>query len=177
MRGWMATAALIGSGGCGGPGHGGAGTGGEAGFDCKDRMAGYVAHGTLGAEEVGVALDCRERGPRLVRWRVESDGTRAEDALGMSTGQFEALWQKIDDSGWRDLQDCAAGDEHDPVYLFTFKDWNSAASFQCQNLDPPYPYHTILDELNAAATSGRGQLGPDVPAPDEQNPAKPGGRR
>jgi hypothetical protein len=136
-------------------------------FECNDRMAGYVAHGTLGAEELGVAIDCAERGPRIVRWRVDPDGTRAEDARGMTPGQFDALWRKVDQSGWRDLQDCASASDKDPVYSFTFRDWSAQNAFECQALDPPFPYHTIRDELDRAARQGRRQLGPDVVAPDE----------
>lgn len=177
MRGWTRAAAVIVLGACGGAPRDGGGAEAAA-FDCKDRMAGYVAHGTLGADELGVAIDCGERGPRLIRWRVESDGTRAEDARGLSPGEFETLWRKIDDTGWRNLQDCSGGGgERDPVYTFSFKDWTGAASFACRSADPPYPYHAILNELDRAATSGRGQLGPDVPAPDETAPGNNGGPR
>lgn len=172
-----AAAIVVVLGACGGAQRGEGSDSGEAGgFDCKDRMAGYVAHGTLGADEIGVAIDCGERGPRLIRWRVESDGTRAEDARGLTPGQFDTLWRKVDDTGWRNLQDCNGGGDHDPVYTFSFKDWTGAASFECRSADPPYPYHTILDELDVAATSGRGQLGPDDIAPDELAPNKKGGK-
>lgn len=146
-------------------------------FQCNDRMAGYVAHGTLGAEELGVAIDCAERGPRLTRWRVEPDGTRAEDSRGLTPGQFDALWRKVDDTGWRDLHDCASPSDKDPIYSFTFKDWSATNTFECQSADPPFPYHTILDELDLAASQGRRQLGPDVPAPDETGPAAAKGAR
>jgi len=136
-------------------------------FECNERVAGYVAHGTLGAEELGVAIDCAERGPRIVRWRIDPEGTRADDARGLTPGQFDALWRKVDQSGWRDLQDCASPSDKDPIYTFTFKDATAQNTFECQALDPPFPYHTILDELDLAASQGRPQLGPDVVAPDE----------
>jgi hypothetical protein len=179
MRGWTATTStmfLVGAAACGGAQRD-AGRESAQGFTCNDRMAGYVGHGTLAADEIGVAIDCAARGPRLLRWRVESDGTRAEDERGLSPGEFDTLWRKIDDTGWRDLQGCDGGAEHDPVYTFSFKDWTGAASFECRSADPPFPYHTILDELDRLALSGRGQLGPDVPAPDETAAKKMKGAR
>jgi hypothetical protein len=145
--------------GCGGAPRGGSDEPG-AGWQCNDRMAGYVGHGTMGAQEIGVAVDCAERGPRIVRWRVDAAGTRAEDARGITPGAFDAIWRKLDGTGWRDQHDCTAGGENDPVYTFSFKDWQAQRTFACQSIDPPFPYHTILDELDLAANRGQPQLGP-----------------
>jgi hypothetical protein len=169
-RRWVAGPLLLASAAvaCGG-GQRGGGDEDRASFDCNDRMVGYVAHGTMAAPEVGVAVDCAERGPRLVRWRVESDGTRAEDARGMTTGEFDALWRKIEGTGWRDLGDCNASGFDAPTYMFSFRTAEQASSCECQHTEPPYPYHAILRELDALAARGK-QLGPDDIAPDEIAP-------
>jgi hypothetical protein len=139
----------------------------DATFACDDRMAGYIARGTIAAAEIGVAMDCDERGPRLIRWRVEADGTHAEDSHGITPDQFDTLWRKIDQTGWRDLHDCAASGDDAPIYSFSFRDHGASNTFACQHTDPPFPFRTIRDELDIAAARGRRQLGPDEPAPDE----------
>ena len=136
-------------------------------FDCGDRLATYVAKKPFGASERGVALDCEEAGPRLKRWLVTDEGTRAEEARGMTPGEFDALWKKVDGVGWRDLKDCPTGDDKEPIFTFSFRDWTGKNGFTCQALRPPYPYYTIVDELDMAAHKGRPQLAPDEPAPDE----------
>lgn len=163
MRGAAAVAIVV-AGACGGGQH--ATDEDVASFDCDNRMVGYVAHGTLAAAEVGVAVDCAERGPRLVRWQVQADGTRAEDAQSLTTGEFNNLWRKIDAMGWRDLSDCDSSGSDAPDYTFSFKQADQSNSSECQHTDPPYPWHTILDELDAIAARG-GQLAPDDVGPDE----------
>jgi hypothetical protein len=169
---WLAVVGAVGCGG--GQKTGGGDEEGDARFACNDRMVGYIARGSLAAEEIGIAVDCAERGPRLVRWRVEHDGTRADDARSLTTGEFDALWRKIDQSGWRDLGDCTAGGDHAPIYSFSFRDSEQQSTCECQHDDPPFPWHMIRDELDALAAKG-GQLGPDDVAPDEIAPRK-GGR-
>ena len=142
-----------------------------ASFDCDGRMVGYVAHGTMAAAEVGVAVDCAERGPRIVRWQVQSDGTRAEDSHSMTTGEFDVLWRKIDAMGWRDLADCDGSGGNAPTYSFSFKQADQSSSCECQHTDPPFPWHTILDELDRIAAQG-GQLGGE-PADDDLDKPKP----
>jgi hypothetical protein len=137
-------------------------------FECNDRMAGYVATQTLGAAEMGVAISC-DQGPRLVRWRVTTDGTRAEETRNLTPGEFDKLWYKVDASGWRDLKSCAGdGGDDDPIFKFSFKDWTGDAQFECQTRKPPFPYNTILDELDLAAAWGRKQLGPDEGPPADE---------
>jgi len=146
-----------------------------ASFDCDGRMVGYVARGTMAAAEVGIAVDCAERGPRIVRWQVQSDGTRAEDSHSLSTGEFDTLWRKIDATGWRDLGDCESSGDNAPTYSFCFKQADQSNTADCQSDDPPFPWHTIRDELDTIAARG-GQLQPDDVAPDEVKPAKGKGK-
>ena len=51
-------------------------------FECNDRAASYMVVGSLVAAELGVLLDCREAGPRIVRWTV--DGASAENPANRS---------------------------------------------------------------------------------------------
>jgi hypothetical protein len=164
-----AAVAMVGAAACGGGQRGGGEDDDGARFDCNGRMVGYIARGTIAAEEIGVAADCAERGPRLVRWRVEKDGTRADDARSMTTGEFDTLWRKINQTGWRDLGDCNASGFDAPTYTFSFQDAEQAATCECQHTEPPFPYYTIINELDALASQGK-QLAPDDIAPDELVP-------
>lgn len=139
-------------------------------FDCRDRAASYVAFGTMVAPETGIQLDCRDAGPRLVRWTVDGAGNRDETTKSLSVSQFERLWDKIDGSGWRYLTDCnGTGGDGDPIYQFEVHDWNGTGAFACQNRGPlPHPYFVITDQLDLAVaelmqrpTSNR--KGPDDP--------------
>ena len=125
----------------------------NADFDCHDRVASYVVVGSLTAAEVGVQVDCAEKGPRVRRWTVTKDGTRDEYEGSMTVGDFDRMWDKIDGAGWKYLKDCdGTGQPDDPVYSFDVKDWNGSASFECTNAgDLPYPYNTIVDELDFKA--------------------------
>ena len=167
---------ILGAAACGGGQRGGGDSDEDrARFDCNERMVGYLARGSIAADEIGVAVDCAERGPRLVRWRVEKDGTRTDDARSLTTGEFDALWRKMDQTGWRDLGDCNANSDDAPIYTFSFKTAEQATTCECQHTDPPFPYHTILDELDKMASQG-GQLAPDDVAPDELVPKGKGKR-
>ena len=48
------------------------------------------------------------------------------------------------------------------AHLIACRDQNKA-TFQCQSTSMPYPYNTIVDPLDVAAQSGRGQLGDSEP--------------
>ncbi|HVK75540.1 MAG TPA: hypothetical protein VM734_19555 [Kofleriaceae bacterium] len=135
----------------------------NADFDCRDRVASYVVMGSLAAAEVGVQVDCAEQGPRVRRWTVERDGTRDEYEGSLGVHEFDVLWSKIDGAGWRYLKDCdGTGQPSDPVYTFDVKDWNGSATFSCTNAGPlPYPYNTLVDELDFKAAAA---------APEDKTP-------
>ncbi len=134
----------------------------NARFDCRDRTASYVAVGSIVAAEVGVMIDCRDQGPRIVRWTTTRDGNRDEHAASLSVGEFERLWDKVEGAGWRYLKDCdGTGQPSDPMYTFDVVDWNGQASFACTNAgELPYPYHIIVDNLDLTAA----QHAPKTPA-------------
>jgi len=122
-------------------------------FDCRDRAASYVVVGSLVASELGVMVDCRDQGPRIVRWTSTDAGNRVEQAASLTVGDFERLWDKIEGAGWKYLKDCdGTGAAGDPMYTFDVVDWNGQASFACTHGGPlPFPYHIIVDELDLSA--------------------------
>jgi hypothetical protein len=127
-------------------------------FDCHERSAGYTLVGSLAGPEIGVQLDCAVAGPRIVRWTVDRAGVRDEHQASLGIHEFDRIWERIDGSGWRNLNDCTgSGGEHDPAYAIEVKDWNRQRAFSCVNAGPlPFPYNTIVDELDlrAAAIGG-----------------------
>jgi hypothetical protein len=139
----------------------------NADFDCRDRAVSYVVMGSLTAAEVGVMIDCVTAGPRVVRWTVTSQGNREEYEGSLGVNEFDRLWEKIDGAGWRYLAECeGSGQPGDPVYNFDVQDWNQQAAFSFTNAGPlPYPYNTIVDELDfkaaAAAPKERGKPDPE----------------
>lgn len=134
-------------------------------FDCRERMASYVATKHIGGDEIGVQLDCEASGPRIKRWRTDKTGHRVEDERAITPGDFEKTWKEIDGTGWAYLKDCSNGslDERDPVYVFDVKDDQQKGTFQCQTRVVPYPYNDISDALDLLASQGRKQLGDDEP--------------
>ena len=143
---WLALALA----GCGNPNR--AELAANRNFDCRDRSASYLAIGSMIGAEAGVMIDCRDAGPRLVRWTVDRDGNRDEQAKSLSVAQFERVWEKVDGTGWRYLKDCAGtGEDGDPIYNFDVIDWNGQGTFACQNRGPlPYPYFILADQLDLA---------------------------
>lgn len=137
----------------------------NADFDCRERTASYVVMGSLTAAEVGVLVDCVEHGPRVVRWTVTKEGNRDEYSGSLGVHEFDRLWEKIDGAGWRFLEDCeGTGQPGDPIFNFDVKDHNQQATFACTHAGPlPYPYNTIVDELDfkAAAAAPKGRDKPD----------------
>jgi len=129
-------------------------------FNCRERLVSYVVSHHMGGDEVGVQMDCND-GPRIQRWRIDKQGTRIDDARSLTPGEFDRVWSELSGSGWENLRDCAngTGGDRDPVYVFDIKDDQNKATFQCQSQSMPYPYNTIVDPLDVAAQSGRGQLG------------------
>lgn len=139
----------------------------NADFDCRDRSVSYLVSGSLTAAEVGVLIDCADAGPRVVRWTVTKEGNRDEYSGSLGVNEFDRLWEKIDGAGWRYLKECeGTGQPGDPVFNFDVKDYNQQATFSCTNAGPlPYPYNTIVDELDfkaaAAAPKDRGKPDPE----------------
>ena len=157
----LGVGAAVAIGACGGASHGA--HGGDDGFDCRDRAASYVVVGSLAGAEVGVAMDCAERGPRLRRWVVVSGDERDERARSMTPREFEDIWSRIEGAGWRFLEDCDSNAAPtDPIYTFDVKDWNGTVSFACAGRGPlPFPYAGLIDELDQAAASMRDR--PEAP--------------
>jgi hypothetical protein len=155
IAGGLAIVIEMSSAGCGGARGGGQGDGDD--FDCRDRSASYVVVGSLAGAEVGVAMDCAERGPRLRRWVVARADDRDERARSMTPREFEDIWARIEGAGWRFLEDCDSGAAPtDPIYTFDVKDWNGTVSFACAGRGAlPFPYGGLVDELDQAAASMR----------------------
>lgn len=135
-------------------------------FDCRDRVASYLATKHISGDEIGVQIDCAQAGPRIKRWKSDKAGARKEDARALTAGEFDKIWAEIDGTGWPNLRDCANGTlgKSDPVYVFDVHDDQNKASFQCQTRTVPYPYNGITDPLDFAAQQGKSQLGDDEPA-------------
>ncbi|HEU0034169.1 MAG TPA: hypothetical protein VFQ53_26255 [Kofleriaceae bacterium] len=144
-------------------------------FECKDRIASYVATHHMAGDELGVQMDCAEAGPRIKRWRTDKTGKRDEDSHPITPGEFDRVWREIDGTGWPNLHDCANGTngKRDPVYVFDIRDDQNKATFQCQSQSMPYPYNVIVDPLDVAAQRGRKQLGDDEPAELKELDKKP----
>lgn len=122
-------------------------------FECHDRAAMYTLVGSLAGPEVGVQLDCAVAGPRIVRWTVSAEGVKDERQASLGVHEFDRIWERIDGSGWRNLHDCTgSGGDTDPAYAIEVKDWNRDSAFNCVNAGPlPFPYNTIVDELDLRA--------------------------
>lgn len=142
---------------CGGKQHGG-GTEDLSMFQCKGRSAEYIVVGGMAGEELGVALDCADAGPRVRRWKVAHDGTRDDAAHSLSPGEFDDVWARINSVGWANLKDCGKSAPGDPVYTFDLKDdQNGAASFSCSGRgDLPFPYNSLVNELDQAGAAVTG---------------------
>jgi hypothetical protein len=133
-------------------------------FDCRDRSISYVAAHDLGADELGVQMDCKD-GPAIKRWKMDKAGHRTEDNQPLTPSQFNDVWTQIDATGWPNLHDCANGTagKEDPLFTFDVKDDQNRASFTCQSREMPYPYNDLVDPLDQLAAR-KGQLGDDEPA-------------
>jgi hypothetical protein len=135
-----------------------------ADFECKDRKVSYFVVGGMSGQEAGVQLDCNVQGPRVLRWTEDKSGTRSEDSQALTPGEFNDVWIRIDGVGWHHLGDCAPDLGEDvPVYTFDVANEDDAKTFECDSLDPPFPWNTLVDELNQLAatikgTQGRNQL-------------------
>ena len=106
-----------------------------------------------------------KRQARVLRWTVTRDGVREERQASLGVHEFDRIWERIDGSGWRNMNDCTgSGGTSDPVYDIEVKDWSHQRAFECVNAGPlPFPYNTIVDELDlrAAAIGGPEAQGDD----------------
>jgi hypothetical protein len=132
-------------------------------FQCKGRSAEYIVVGGIGGDEVGVALDCADAGPRVRRWKVAQDGTREEGAKSLTPGEFDDVWARIEAAGWRNIQDCPqAAAQGDPAYSFDVKNDDDKASFSCSGRGQlPFPWGSLVDELDQAAARVTGHAHDD----------------
>lgn len=164
MRSLVLLLAVIASaGGCGGARHRAQQE--AIDFQCRERSASYLASHHMGGDEVGVQMDCAEKGPRIRRWRTDKQGKRVDDERPISPADFDTAWKEIDGTGWPNLKDCGNGTngKQDPIFTFDIKDDQAKASFQCQSQTMPYPYNDISDPLDVVAQKGGKQLGDDEP--------------
>ena len=149
---------------CGGSQHGGRED--LSLFNCKERSAEYIVVGGMAGDELGVALDCKDAGPRVRRWRVAHDGTRDDASKSLTPAEFDDVWARLQDSGWVNLKDCGgAAKSGDPVYTFDVKNDQNASSFSCSGRgELPFPYNTIVNELDqsAAAITGHAHERPGL---------------
>ncbi len=151
--------------GCGHGQHGGGETAEGQRFDCKARSVSYMVTHGMGASEVGVQMDCADKGPRILRWRTDKAGTRQEDSRSLAPSEFDEIWNQVEGTGWENLKDCTngTGGKQDPVFTFDVKDDQNTASFACTTKTVPTPYSAIVNPLDVAAQQGKGQLGDDEP--------------
>lgn len=159
-HGWLLIGLVGALASCSGSQRGGSGQS----FQCRERAASYVAIKHIGGDELGVAMDCEEAGPRVKRWRTQQ-GQRIEDVHALAPGDFDRAWKEIDGTGWAFLKDCGNGslEDHDPVYKFEVKDDQQKGSFKCQTREVPFPYFDITNSLDMLAQKSGKQLGDDEP--------------
>lgn len=122
------------------------------GFRCKERVVEYVVAGGFAAEKLGITIACSDAGASLVKWRMsDGDETRSQHALAIS--EFEALWERIESTGWRQLVSCdnPAAAEGDPVYAFHVSDHSHEARVTCAGKQLPFPYDRLVNELDLKA--------------------------
>lgn len=123
-------------------------------FACKDRRAAYIVTGSFAGPEVGVVMDCAEVGPRISKWIVlDEDGDRRTMEHSLTPGEFDALWDKIESTGWRHLGDCdnPQAAEGDPAYKIGVKDHVLAVTMNCAGKELPFPYNRLVNELDLKA--------------------------
>ena len=124
---------------------------GDKSFDCDARRIAYIATNHFAGPEVGVVVDCAERGPRIKRWVViDEDGGKSTNEHSLTTAEFEDLWEKVDSTGWRNLTDCDNPEmvEGDPLYRFGIKQQDDATSLTCGGKTLPFPYDRLTNELD-----------------------------
>lgn len=143
--------------GCGGASSGG-GPAVYADFDCADRRMGYELTGGFGAHKTGVAATC-DQSPQIVTFRQETPETeRVLQTRKISSTEFDELWEKIDSTGWRHLEDCdylSMGS--DPEFVIVIGDHSAKSSIRCsptgsgESKSLQFPHESIINELDRAA--------------------------
>jgi len=131
----------------------------EEGFDCRSRRMAYEVTGSFGAYKSGVAALCEGNTPELVTFRQETaEDERKVEHHAMGSREFEALWEKIDSTGWRHLEDCDyIGLENDPQYVIMIGDHAAdvkvSCSAQASNTGKKlqFPHEQIVNELDLKA--------------------------
>jgi hypothetical protein len=125
-------------------------------FACNERRAEYVVAGGFGALERGVVIECTETSATLARWRRDqADGEPQRTTRPLPVPRFESLWAKVQTTGWRNLGDCEnpAAAPGDPLYTFYVSDHIDRASFTCVGKTLPFPYDSLVTELDLAAAA------------------------
>jgi hypothetical protein len=110
--------------------------------------------GSFAGPEVGVVVDCAERGPRIMKWQVIGvTGDRKSMERSLSPGEFHELWQRIESTGWRHLGNCANPEavDGDPMYKIDIQDDDLSVSLECDGKVLPFPYDRIVNELDLKA--------------------------
>ena len=128
-------------------------------FDCRNRRIAYEVTGGFGAYKSGVAVRCEGGAPQLVTFRQESkDEERKVKTHAMSSREFDVLWEKIDSTGWRHLEDCDyIGLENDPQYIIMLGDHAAEAKVSCAAQSSntgkklQFPHEQIVNELDLKA--------------------------
>jgi hypothetical protein len=148
------TAALLGQVGCGGSQKGAAASSDDQEFQCKNRRIAYIVTGSFAGPEVGVVVDCAERGPRIMKWVVLSEqGDRQTMEHSLTSAEFDDLWKRIESTGWRNLGDCDNPDavEGDPEYKIGVQDDVMNKSMACTGKELPFPFNRMVNELDLKA--------------------------
>jgi hypothetical protein len=148
----LAAVALVAA-GCGGS-QKAAASDDDRNFQCKDRRIAYIVTGSFAGPEVGVVVDCAERGPRIMKWQVVGvTGDKQTMAHSLTTGEFHELWQRIESTGWRHLSNCNNPEavDGDPKYKIGIQDESLSVSLDCDGKELPFPYDRIVNELDLKA--------------------------
>jgi hypothetical protein len=140
--------------GCGGSQKASVAAADDREFQCKNRRMAYIVTGSFAGPEVGVVVDCAERGPRIMKWQVIGvAGDRKTMERSLSPGEFHELWQRVESTGWRHLGNCDNPEavDGDPRYKIGIQDDNLSVSLECDGKVLPFPYDRIVNELDLKA--------------------------
>ena len=120
-------------------------------FACKDRQVAYIATNVFAGPQVGVVVDCAERGPRIKRWVViDENGGKKTGDKSLTAIEFDELWEKIESTGWRNLSDCENPNaaEGDPAYRYRISDAEQTVNLACAGNELPFPFNRMTNELD-----------------------------
>lgn len=121
-------------------------------FQCKDRVVEYVVAGGFAAEKLGITMACTDDGVTLSKWRL-LDGQEQRSEHRLAVHEFEAVWERIESTGWRQLDSCdhPAAADGDPIYAFHVADHTHEARVTCAGKQLPFPYDRLVNELDLKA--------------------------